>query len=73
MSLYKYIMLVVLDEDVCASEPTNIATVRFASPWACALPWHHPAGHKVVMIIREKQPSLSIPGAEVANIDDGDD
>ena len=35
---FKYIMLVVLDEDVGASEPANIATVRSASPWACALP-----------------------------------
>ena len=35
---FKYIMLVVLDEDVSASEPANIATVRSASPWACALP-----------------------------------
>ena len=35
---FKYIMLVVLDADVSASEPANIATVRSASPWACALP-----------------------------------
>ena len=80
--LFKYIMLIVLDEDVSASEPANIATVRSASPWACALPWHHPAGHKVVMTIREgwmpppptrEKLSLSIPGAEIVNIDGGDD
>ena len=35
---FKYVMLVVLDEDVGASEPANIATVRSSSPWACALP-----------------------------------
>ena len=35
---FKYIMLVVLDADVCESEPANIATVRSASPWPCALP-----------------------------------